>query len=91
MRAAFFMACFQAHATVAEGLKEWAVQGLPANLNGVTAVRLPVNATDAANVLLHKIENQGYPLAEGSRLIHHHGMTKHRPLININPGYLEML
>ncbi|HAD87644.1 MAG TPA: hypothetical protein DCG48_09810 [Rhodospirillaceae bacterium] len=64
MRAAFFMACFQAHATVAEGLKEWAVQGLPANLNGVTAVRLPVNATDAANVLLHKIENQGYPLAE---------------------------
>ena len=48
----------------AETLTEWKVHGLPANLDGVTTVQLPAAAQDAAQTLLHKLENQGYPLAE---------------------------
>jgi hemolysin activation/secretion protein len=48
----------------AETLIDWRVQGLPSNLGGVSVVALPVQPADAAGVLLHKLENQGYPLAE---------------------------
>lgn len=48
----------------AEVLVDWRVEGLPANPNGVSVIALPIVPTDAANVLLHKLENQGYPLSE---------------------------
>jgi len=48
----------------AQTLRDWQVQGLPTNIDGVTTLQLPSNPENAANVLLHKLENQGYPLAE---------------------------
>ncbi|MFV1850897.1 MAG: ShlB/FhaC/HecB family hemolysin secretion/activation protein [Thalassospira sp.] len=45
-------------------LVDWPVQGLPGNIDDVTILQLPADPLNAANILLHKIENQGYPLAE---------------------------
>jgi len=45
-------------------LTDWLVQGLPANIDGTTTLQLPTEPINAANVLLHKLENEGYPLAE---------------------------
>lgn len=61
----------------AEMLGQWDVQGLPSNVGGLTSVELPTDPHDAANVLRHKLENHGYPLAEvridGNRLTVIHG------------------
>lgn len=48
----------------AETLKDWPVEGLLSEPEGVVTVALPPDPNAAAGILLHKLENQGYPLAE---------------------------
>ncbi len=43
---------------------QWEIEGLPAALDFVAAIRLPSEPEAAASVLLHELENSGYPLAE---------------------------
>jgi len=50
--------------TAAANVSEWEVEGLPAALDSVSRLELPHDAAEAASVLLHVLENAGYPLAE---------------------------
>jgi len=88
--------------TSAETLAEWQVQNLPANLNGVSTVRLPTNPIDAANTLVYKLENEGYPLAEvriaSDRLIVTYGEITEVSVVGLKPsvealihGYMDHL